>query len=83
MKTTLSSKGQVVIPAELRKRYHLREGDTLLVREDEAGCIILEPKRRLADGPRQVTSPVDGRPAFRMEGLPPLTLEQVNALRDG
>ncbi len=38
----LSSKGQIVLPAELRDEFHLSKGDKLLVekREDE---IVLKP----------------------------------------
>jgi AbrB family looped-hinge helix DNA binding protein len=38
----ISSKGQIVIPANLRKRYHLQEGTTIVFQE-ERGRIILEP----------------------------------------
>lgn len=40
----VSSKGQVVIPAMLRRKYRLEEGVTVLFRE-EAGHIVLEPDR--------------------------------------
>jgi len=38
----LSSKGQIVLPAELREEFHLSKGDKLLVekRDDE---IVLKP----------------------------------------
>ena len=39
---TISSKGQIVIPADLRKRYGLQEGSTVLFHE-ERGRLILEP----------------------------------------
>lgn len=29
METTLTKRGQTVVPAEIRKRYKLKEGDTL------------------------------------------------------
>jgi AbrB family looped-hinge helix DNA binding protein len=38
----ISSKGQIVIPANLRKRYHLREGTTIVFQE-ERGRLVLEP----------------------------------------
>jgi AbrB family looped-hinge helix DNA binding protein len=38
----ISSKGQVVIPANLRKRYHLKEGTTIVFQE-ERGRLVLEP----------------------------------------
>jgi AbrB family looped-hinge helix DNA binding protein len=38
----ISSKGQVVIPASLRKRYRLQEGSTVVF-EEERGRLVLEP----------------------------------------
>jgi AbrB family looped-hinge helix DNA binding protein len=38
----ISSKGQIVIPASLRKRYRLKEGTTVIFQE-ERGRLILEP----------------------------------------
>jgi AbrB family looped-hinge helix DNA binding protein len=38
----ISSKGQIVIPANLRRRYRLREGSTVVFQE-ERGRIFLEP----------------------------------------
>ena len=38
----ISSKGQIVIPANLRKRYRLKEGTTVVFQE-ERGRLVLEP----------------------------------------
>jgi AbrB family looped-hinge helix DNA binding protein len=38
----ISSKGQIVIPASLRKRYGLKEGTTVVFQE-EHGCLMLTP----------------------------------------
>ncbi|HEY6413538.1 MAG TPA: AbrB/MazE/SpoVT family DNA-binding domain-containing protein [Edaphobacter sp.] len=38
----ISSKGQIVIPANLRKRYRLKEGTTVVFQEDR-GRLVLEP----------------------------------------
>jgi AbrB family looped-hinge helix DNA binding protein len=38
----ISSKGQIVIPSNLRKRYRLREGTTIVFQE-ERGRLVLEP----------------------------------------
>ncbi len=38
----ISSKGQIVIPATLRKRYRLMEGTTIVFQEDR-GRLVLEP----------------------------------------
>ena len=40
--TVISSKGQIVIPANLRKRYRLKEGTTVVFQE-ERGRLVLEP----------------------------------------
>ena len=34
MQTTLTKRGQTVVPAEIRKRYNLREGDKLVWIDD-------------------------------------------------
>ena len=39
----ISSKGQIVIPAALRKRYRLKEGTTVVF-QDERGRLVLEPE---------------------------------------
>ena len=38
----ISSKGQIVIPANLRRRYGLKEGTTIVFQEDR-GRLVLEP----------------------------------------
>jgi AbrB family looped-hinge helix DNA binding protein len=38
--TKLDGSGRIVLPAELRQRHHLAEGDTLVVIEDEAGVHV-------------------------------------------
>ncbi len=42
---TLSNKGQLVIPSEIREKYNLCKGDRFLVR-DVGGKIVLEPLPR-------------------------------------
>ncbi len=34
-KVTVSGKGQISLPAELRKRYDLKKGDKLIIKETE------------------------------------------------
>jgi AbrB family looped-hinge helix DNA binding protein len=41
--SVMSSKGQIVIPAALRKRYRLKEGTTVVF-QDERGRLVLEPE---------------------------------------
>lgn len=42
MKTTLSSKGQVVLPAELRKRDQIRPGQQFEVERVQSGQYLLK-----------------------------------------
>lgn len=45
---TLSSKGQIVIPAKVRKKFSLKEGDSLVLVE-ENNAIRLQPLISLTD----------------------------------
>jgi len=45
---TLSTKGQIIIPARIRKKYGMKKGDKLLI-TDENNYIKIIPKTRLAD----------------------------------
>jgi len=36
----MSSKGQIVIPAKLRKRYGMREGSTVVFQEDNGRLVL-------------------------------------------
>lgn len=42
----MSRKGQIVIPAQIRKKYKLKEGEMLFL-EDENGTIKLMPRTKL------------------------------------
>jgi antitoxin PrlF len=46
--STLTSKGQVTIPKDIRERLGLKEGDRLVFRFDERGNLLLRPE---AQGP--------------------------------
>jgi AbrB family looped-hinge helix DNA binding protein len=46
MTTTLSAKGQVVIPSEVRTKLGLRQGDDFIVVCSSSGEIHLRPVRR-------------------------------------
>ncbi len=46
MTTTISSKGQVVIPQPVRERHKLRAGDDLLLFELSNGDIVLRHARK-------------------------------------
>jgi AbrB family looped-hinge helix DNA binding protein len=43
IRTAFSSKGQIVIPAELRKRHKIRAGTRVAIFEDPLGRIVLQP----------------------------------------
>ena len=45
---TLSSKGQIVIPAKVRKKFSLKEGDSLVL-VPEKNAIRLQPLTNLSD----------------------------------
>jgi AbrB family looped-hinge helix DNA binding protein len=45
MTTTLSSKGQVVIPAAIRQRQKLRPGDELLIEERDDEVVLKKTRR--------------------------------------
>ena len=45
---TLSSKGQIVIPSKVRKKFSLKEGDSLILVE-EKDAILLQPLTNLSD----------------------------------
>jgi AbrB family looped-hinge helix DNA binding protein len=45
---TLSSKGQIVIPAKVRKKFSLKEGDSLVL-VPEKDAIRLQPLTNLSD----------------------------------
>jgi AbrB family looped-hinge helix DNA binding protein len=45
-KLRMSRKGQVVIPAQIRKKYKLKEGEMLFLEEEE-GAIKLMPRTKL------------------------------------
>ena len=45
---TLSTKGQIIIPARIRKKYGMKKGEKLLI-TDENNYIKIMPKTRLAD----------------------------------
>jgi len=50
MKTTLSSKGQIVLPAKLRREDEIQPGDQFEVERLEAGSYVL---RRVTDRPNR------------------------------
>lgn len=41
MQTSVTARGQTVVPADIRRRYNIRQGDRLIWLEDEAGIRII------------------------------------------
>ena len=40
---SITEKGQIVIPAIIRKKFHLKKGTKLKIEEAEGGIMILKP----------------------------------------
>lgn len=80
MTTTVSTKGQVVIPQSVRHKLGIRPGDRLSTRIVD-GSLVLRPVGRPRGRARIIISPISGLPAIEPpEGAPQLTTEQVRAL---
>jgi AbrB family looped-hinge helix DNA binding protein len=77
MTTTLSSKGQIVIPLEIRKRLGLPEGAVISCAIED-GKIILDPNPRAEEA---TLVEVDGRPVLvAPPGAPEMTPEFVKEI---
>lgn len=66
--TTISSKGQVIIPAELRERLGLKKGERAVWGE-ENGRLVLTPFHRLLDEIQGFLKPKPGEPSAFEESL--------------
>jgi len=83
MKAKLSSKGQIVLPAPIRTRLGLTEGDSLEVTVEDGRVILTLEKQRRPEV-RLATNPTTGLPVLLAPGSAPrLTSEQVAALLSG
>jgi len=73
----VSSKGQVVIPKEVRRAWGLQEGDRVVFVEEGGRIVLLPlPKRRVAE----VLDALSGkRPAVKLEGQALLEAERRSA----
>jgi AbrB family looped-hinge helix DNA binding protein len=63
MLTTVSTKGQVVVPGKIRRKLGLQAGDTLEARV-EGQDIILTPRKVRSRKARIVRDPVTGLPVL-------------------
>jgi AbrB family looped-hinge helix DNA binding protein len=80
METKVSSKGQVVLPNQLRERLGLRPGDALDVRL-EGDAIVLRPRRTRRRKPKIIIDPRTGLAVLTAgPGAPTLTHEQVKEI---
>ncbi len=57
---SISSKGQIVIPKPLRKKYEIKRGTKLLVKDSERG-ILLTVQRPMADDIREIARELKGK----------------------
>jgi len=69
--STLTSKGQVTIPKEVRERLGLKEGDRLIFRFDDQGNLVVRPETR---------NPLGRLPGLlrHLAGKRPVTVEEMN-----
>lgn len=82
MQTKISSKGQVVLPGELRRRLGLHAGDSLDV-QVRNGLIVLTPTQKEIRSIKMVTHTRTGLPALSVgDEAPILTSKEVEELLD-
>jgi AbrB family looped-hinge helix DNA binding protein len=63
MQTTVSTKGQVVLPGPLRRKLGIQAGDAMDV-SVEAGRIVLMPQRKKTRKGKIIADPVTGLPVL-------------------
>lgn len=69
--TTMTTKGQVTVPQEIRDRLGLKSGDQMVFTMLSDGTVVMRPKtRRLADLAGSLTRP--GQPTVAVEDMNPL-----------
>ncbi len=68
--TTMTTKGQVTVPREIRDRLGLKSGDKMAFTMLSDGTVVMRPKtRRLADLAGRLTRP--GQPKVALEDMNP------------
>jgi len=63
-RTVISSKGQVVIPAELRQQFGLRKGTPATWHEEKGRLILIPITAQRLDEIRGLLKPVPGAPSM-------------------
>ena len=77
MTTRVSTKGQVVLPNSIRRRLHLRPGDTLEV-EIEGGRVVMTPASARRGVVEILLDPITGLPVLSVGiDMPTLTSDVV------
>jgi AbrB family looped-hinge helix DNA binding protein len=77
METKLSTKGQVVLPRQLRRKLGLQPGDSLEAAE-ENGRLVLTPRHQRGVKLRIATDPITGLPVLQpSRKVPKLTSKEV------
>ena len=61
---TVTSKGQVTIPARLREKLNLKDGDKVEFHVDHEGRIMMRPRNRSTKGFLEALEPRRPDPAF-------------------
>lgn len=74
----VSSRGQVVIPVEARKKLNIKEGDTLHVHIEEGGRLVIKTGRR-----ERVKKGVVERTTGLLSDMEMTGLEYVEEMRRG
>ena len=68
--TTMTTKGRVTVPREVRDRLGLKSGDKMTFTMLTDGTVVMRPKtRRLAELSGSLTRP--GQPKVAIEGMNP------------
>lgn len=44
---TVSSKGQITLPKDLREKHHLKEGEPVLILDSEEGVVVRHARKSL------------------------------------
>lgn len=78
--TTLSSKGQVVLPRLVRSKLHLAPG-TKFICEVQGDSVLLTPEKRNAFVREYITDPLTGlRVTKAAVGMEPVTSDMIKTL---
>ena len=80
MQTKVSTKGQIVLPAPLRRRLGIRAGDPLDISVERDRIVLTAPKRKHSTA-RIIEDPITGLPVIDVgSDAPVLTSEMVREL---